>query len=154
FGTLEYDFTPAVTVALGASYQWDAASGVAASLPFYADGRNARLPRDTTLDFDWTRYRSELTGVFVQYRQESEPRWALKLNASRWRAEAQYALPFFSGLALIDPVTNQLNERPGASFSVSPLVHTQETADVTLTGALDWFRRREEVAIGADFTRL
>ena len=40
-----------------------------------------------------------------------------------------------------------------ATFSASPNVHTQNMADVTVSGTLDWFGWREEVAIGADFMR-
>jgi outer-membrane receptor for ferric coprogen and ferric-rhodotorulic acid len=53
----------------------------------------------------------------------------------------------------LDPVTTAWDE-PIADFSVSPNIHEQTTADVTLTGTLDWFGWREEVAIGGDFTRL
>ena len=39
-------------------------------------------------------------------------------------------------------------------FSTRPTTFTQDTADVTLTGRLDWLGAREEVAVGADFARL
>jgi outer-membrane receptor for ferric coprogen and ferric-rhodotorulic acid len=152
FGALEYDLTDAATLTTGASYQWDDASGVANGLPFYADGRDARFPRDTTLEFNWTRYRSELAGIYLQYRQQLTPGWAVKFNASRWRTEAEFAYGDFG--AQIDPVRNELIEPPDANFSASPNVHTQNTTDVTVTGALDWLGWREEMAIGADFTRI
>lgn len=152
FAALEYDLTPAATLTAGASYQWDYAPGVANGLPFYSDGRDSRLPRDMGFEFDWARYRSELTGSYLQYRQQFGPEWAMRLNASRWRTRAAFALGDFN--ALIDPVTNALNDEPDATLSAGPNLHTQDTADVTVTGALDWFGRREEVAIGADFTRL
>jgi outer-membrane receptor for ferric coprogen and ferric-rhodotorulic acid len=151
FGALEYDLSESGTVTAGVSYQRDKGAGIFHGLPFYADGRDSRFPRETALDFDWTRYRSELGGAYVQYRQRLAPGWAVKLNASAWRTEAEFAYGEFD--ALIDPLTDEVDE-PGAAFSNTPNVHTQRTADLTLTGTLDWFGLREEVAIGGDFTRV
>ncbi|MBS0422262.1 MAG: TonB-dependent siderophore receptor [Proteobacteria bacterium] len=152
FGSLGYDLTPFATLTAGASYQWDRAAVIQNGLPFYSDGSDPRFPRDTALRFDWTQYRSSLFGAYLQYRHELSPRWTLKLNASHWRTMAQFGLPFVSGE--IDPVTNKLNELPQAEFSVTPNTNTQDTTDVTLSGALDWLGWREELALGADFTRL
>jgi outer-membrane receptor for ferric coprogen and ferric-rhodotorulic acid len=118
----------------------------------YADGRDSRLPRDTTLEFDWTRYRGELRGAYLQYRQELAPEWTVKFNAAGWRNEAELAYGYFR--RPINPVTNAVNERPIAISSVGPNVQKQKTADLTLTGTLNWFGRREEVAVGTDFTRV
>lgn len=152
FGALEYDLSDSATVTAGASYQWDRAAVLQVGLPFYTDGSDPRLPRDTALQFDWNRYRSSLFGAYFQYRQELASTWALKFNAAHWRTVAEFGLPFVPGQ--IDPVTNELSQRPEANFSGSPNTHTQDTTDVTLTGALDWFGWHEEVALGADFTRL
>jgi outer membrane receptor for ferric coprogen and ferric-rhodotorulic acid len=154
FGALEYDFSDTATLTAGASYQWDDASPVVSGLPFYVDGRDSHLPRGTALKPEWSDYRSTLGSLYLQYRQELSPRWALKVNASGWRAEVEYAIGSFT--ALIDPVTKQLSPLPGPDmqFTLRPNVHEQGSADVTLTGALDWFGWREEVAIGADVTRV
>jgi TonB-dependent siderophore receptor len=153
FGALEYDLTDSATLTAGASYQWDNASPTAVGLPLYADGRDSRLPRESALATDWNRYRAELSSVYLQYRQELSPEWALRVNASAWRAEVEYELASFN--ALIDPATNKLSMLPiaGADVTASPNIHEQASADVTLTGMLDWFGWREEVAIGADFSR-
>lgn len=154
FGALEYDFSETATLTAGVSYQWDAASPVAGGLPFYVDGRDSHLPRDTVLKPEWNRYRADLGSIYLQYRQELTPDWALKANVSGWRAEVEYGLGSFS--ALLDPATNKLLPLPTADmeFTATPNVHEQGSADVTLTGALEWFGLREEVAIGADFTRI
>ncbi|MFC4314477.1 TonB-dependent siderophore receptor [Steroidobacter flavus] len=153
FGALEYDVTDSATLTAGASYQWDKASPTTLGLPLYADGRDSRLPRDTALAPDWNRYRADLASVYLQYRQELSPGWALRVNASGWRAEVEYELASFN--ALIDPFTNMLSMLPVAEAGVTagPNIHEQTSADVTVTGTLDWFGWREEVAIGADFSR-
>jgi outer-membrane receptor for ferric coprogen and ferric-rhodotorulic acid len=152
FAAFEYDLTDEATITAGGSYQWDKAAGVGAGVPLYADGRDSQLPREATLDFDWTRYRSELGGVYVQYRQQLAQDWALKLNAARSRTAGEFAFGIVSGP--IDPVTNEVNQRPFGTFSASPNIHRQYTADATLSGTLNWFGWREEVALGADFTRV
>jgi len=152
FGAFEYDLGDAATLTTGASYQWDKAAGVGNGVPLYADGRDSHLPRMTALEFDWTRYRSELGGVYLQYRQEWGSDWALKLNVARSRTAAEFAFGIFSDP--IDPLTNESSQPPTGIFSAHPNVHRQNTADVTLTGTLNWLGWREEVAIGADFTRI
>lgn len=152
FAALEYDFSPSATLTAGASYQWDDASGVGTGLPFYADGSDARFPRETALEFDWTRYRNELAGAYLQYRQQLGTDWSLKFNASGWRTEAEFSYGDF--YALLDPITS-VPMSPFFGFTTArPNIHEQRTADLTLAGTLNWFGLRQEVAIGADFTRV
>lgn len=153
FGALEYDLTDSATLTAGLSYQWDDASPMPVGLPLYADGRDSRLPRNTALQVDWNRYRFNSSNVYLQYRQALSPSWSLRVNASGWSAEVEYALALFADP--IDPATNVTAVRSGMGFVITdgPSVHAQGSADVTLTGTLDWLGWREEVAIGADFTR-
>src|SRR5262249_396526 len=48
----------------------------------------------------------------------------------------------------------ELNVRPDSTFTASPNTHTQTTADLTVTGTTDWFGQRQEMAVGADYTRV
>jgi len=154
FGALEYDLTPAATLTAGASYQWDDAADAADGLPFYADGRDSRLPRNTATQFDWARYRNELRGMYLQYRQQVTPDWAVKFNASGWRTEAEFAFGSLGVSTFLDRVTGEVDQAPSATFSARPNIHTQNTVDVTVTGTLNWWGWREELAIGADYLRL
>jgi outer-membrane receptor for ferric coprogen and ferric-rhodotorulic acid len=152
FAAVEYDFTPDATLTVGGGIQWDDAVPYAFGLPHYANGRDSSLPRDTALAFDWAYLRTHIREGYVQYRQEFRDTWSLKLNASTWHTKTDFGFASFGGL--IDPVTRGVARPPSASFSGSPNIHRKVTADVTLTGVLDWFGMREEVAIGGDFTRL
>lgn len=151
FGALEYDLSAAATLTAGASYQWDKSSLAQNGLPVYADGRDSHLPRSLMLAFDWSRYRSDLGEIYLQYRQELASEWGMKFNVAGWRAETERTYGSFD--ASINPATNALNERPTVDTFGRPAIYEQGSADATLTGTLHWFGWREEVAIGADFTR-
>jgi TonB-dependent siderophore receptor len=151
FGALEYDFTPASTLTVGGSYQWDDALPLTAGLPLYSDGSDAHLPRSTGLTFDWAFYDTRASLVYTQYRQQLGDNWALKLNASAGRTLVEYGAGAFD--LWIDKKTHVL-PAPSAGFTTRPNRFTLGTVDATLTGKLDWFGLRETLAIGGDFTRV
>lgn len=152
FATMEYDFTGDATLSLGGSYQWDDAIPFIGGLPVYSDGGDMRLPRAMALAFDWARYRTRVSEAFAQYRQEFAQDWEVKINAAQWRADLEYAYGTFQYL-LVDRRMPLLNQRPKYIASVSPAVSSLRTADITFTGELGWFGRRQQVALGGDFTR-
>ncbi|MEJ1963766.1 MAG: TonB-dependent siderophore receptor [Gammaproteobacteria bacterium] len=150
FAVFEYDLSPESTLTAGGSYQRDDTLPVFGGLPFYTTGRDAHLPRDTALTFDWAFFRPRTSEAYVQYRQEFADDWSVKFNATQGRTKLEYGYgQFASG---INPVAGL--SKPSAVFTGRPTTFTQDAADVTLTGVLDWFGLREEIALGADFTRL
>jgi TonB-dependent siderophore receptor len=151
FGVLEYDFTPASTLTVGGSYQWDDTLPLANALPLYSDGSDSRLPRDTGLTFDWSFYNTRLSEVYLQYRQQFAANWVLRLNTSAGRTTVDYGLGWFSGP--LDRRTLGL-PAPSASFGVRPDRFTLGSMDATLTGELDWLGLHEVIAVGGDFTRV
>ncbi|MEJ0035706.1 MAG: TonB-dependent receptor [Gammaproteobacteria bacterium] len=152
FAALEYDFTPTATLTAGATYQWDDALPVVGGLPLYTDGRDPHLPRNTALTFDWALYNTRWGETYLQYRQQFDDHWTLRLNAAAGRTTVDYGLGSFGG-STINPRTLSLGT-PSAGFSVRPMHYTLGTADLTLTGVLNWLGLREEIAIGGDFTRV
>jgi outer membrane receptor for ferric coprogen and ferric-rhodotorulic acid len=150
FAVVDYDFTPTATLTAGGSYQWDKGGVLNGGVPLYQSGRDSRLPRDTTLAFDWNSYRGSLAETYLQYRQQLGDDWDLKVNTARWRALADYRMGMFG--SAIHVLTDEISP-PNGSSTVEPAEFTQTTADVTFTGTLGWFGLRHEVAIGADFTR-
>jgi outer-membrane receptor for ferric coprogen and ferric-rhodotorulic acid len=153
FAVAEYDVSADATLTFGGGYQFDDSNPFIDGLPMRSDGTDPRLPRDTALMFDWTYYDTRVSEAYLQYRQQLRDGWALKVNALYGRSKIDIAVGGFNGLELIDPVTNGINSPADAGFTRTPNVHRQASADVTLTGVLDWFGLREEVALGADFLR-
>jgi outer-membrane receptor for ferric coprogen and ferric-rhodotorulic acid len=149
FAVVEYDLTPTATLTAGGSYQWDDALPLFSSIPTYSDGRDAHLPRSTSLTFPWAFYNTRIGQVYLQYRQQFAHDWILKLNTSAGRMIVDYGYGQFgegsinSGLGF-----------PFATFSTRPDDDTLGTLDATLTGKLDWFGLRARIAIGGDFMRV
>jgi outer-membrane receptor for ferric coprogen and ferric-rhodotorulic acid len=151
FAALAYDVTPTATLTFGGSYQRDETVQFLSGVPSYVDGSDPKLPRDTSLVFDWQQQPSRNTEAYAQYDQDFAGDWSLKVNATHWRSEATLAEGSFDGL--IDPATHGV-PAPVSQFSVVPSTTTLDTADVTLTGVFNWLGWREELAIGADASRL
>jgi len=151
YGALEYDLTPESTLTGGASYQWDDALPVLNGLPLYSNGNDPGLPRDTALTFDWAFYRTRIGSAYLQYRREFAGNWRVRLNAASGRSQVDYGYGLFA--SNINSQTGMLGS-PYALFTGRPNVNRQHTLDLTLTGELDSFGLREEIAIGADATRI
>ena len=151
FAVLEYDLAADATITAGGSFQRDESVPVMLGLPMYANGDDPRLPRNTSLAFDWAFYRTRSFEGYVQYRQKLAQDWKLKINAALWDTSMSFAYGNFS--SLIDPGTQGIDSPPGGIVTRAPNRVRQRTIDATLTGQMDWFGLRQELAIGGDFTR-
>jgi outer membrane receptor for ferric coprogen and ferric-rhodotorulic acid len=150
FGSLEYDLTASTLLTVGGSYQWDHALPVIDGLPFNEDGSDARLPRSLALAFDWSRYDTQAREYYAQLQQRFGRVWKLKLNATSLDKAAEFGYGAFG--SPIDSNTKSLPVLPFAFFSSSPNSHDQFVLDGTLTGSLELFGRRVDVAVGGDYT--
>ncbi|HEY6642667.1 TonB-dependent siderophore receptor [Povalibacter sp.] len=152
FAVLEYDIAPQTLLTVGGSYQWDNALPFVGGLPFYANGNDTHLPRDTALTFDWANYRTEIRQLYLQLQHEFLDHWKVRLNTSSWDGYSEHAYAAFS--FPVDPVTDAMRGPPIAAATARPSIHEQIALDLTLTGSFDWFGRRQELAFGADFARV
>jgi TonB-dependent siderophore receptor len=151
FAAVAWDITPDATLIAGGSHQSDDLVPFSGGLPRNEDGSDPRLPRDTSFVFDWQQQRNRTTEGYLQYRQTSGGALSFRANAAGWRTTTEFAEGRFLGD--IDSETQGLGT-PEFTFTDSPTVLEQVTADATLTGVFDWFGRRQELAIGGDFTRV
>jgi len=149
FGVVEYDVTPRATLTAGGSIQWDDAVPWEGGLPFNQDGSDAHAPRDTALTYDWAYQRMRMSETYLQYRQQFGDGWNLRFNATHWqpRIESDYAVIYELTGDSAMPSTATTNAFP----SGKPTDIRQNTADVTVTGVLNWLGLREQVVFGADF---
>jgi outer membrane receptor for ferric coprogen and ferric-rhodotorulic acid len=150
FGVLEYDLTARTLLTVGGSYQWDNAVPFVGGLPSYADGSDAHLPRGMALAFNWSRYDTQTREYYAQLQQAFGGEWKLKLNATSLDTAASYGYGGFD--SPIDPMTDALPVLPFAFFSPSPNTQDQFVFDGTLTGSIDLFGHRLDVAVGGDYT--
>src|SRR5580698_737965 len=150
FAVVEYDFTPAATLTVGGSYEWDDALPLETPAITNVDGSGANLPLSLGLTFPWAFYNTRVGEEYVQYRQQFADDWILKLDATAGRTILDYGYGSFNGQYNF----NHNLGSPSASFTTRPNQATLESTDATLTGKADWFGLREVIAIGGDFTRL
>ncbi len=68
FAALAYDVTPNATLTFGGSYQRDETVPFLSGVPSYVDGSDPKLPRDTSLVFDWQQQPTRNTEAYAQYR--------------------------------------------------------------------------------------
>ena len=153
FAVMEYDLVPQQTLLrVGGSYQRDDAVPFVGGLPFYANGDDTHLPRDTSLTFDWANYRTRIRELYLQVQHEFADRWKVRLNTSSWNGDAEHAYAQFG--SAIDPVTHAMRRPPEAAATDRPSLHEQIALDLTLTGSFDWLGQSHELAFGADFARV
>jgi outer membrane receptor for ferric coprogen and ferric-rhodotorulic acid len=149
FGVIEADVTPTTMVTLGGSYQRDDALPFISGLPRAPDGSDPHLPVDTSLTFDWSRYRQRLREGYLQVQQNFLGDWRLKVDAEQWDGRANAYYGYWS--SPIDPVNRELYEPPQSLLNFDDSLHRQFAVDATVTGTFPWFGRRAEVAFGGDF---
>jgi outer membrane receptor for ferric coprogen and ferric-rhodotorulic acid len=152
YGSLEYDVAPGGTLTLGASVESDDAKPFVDGLLMYSDGTRPDFRRSQTLSFDWAFYDTDMAQAYLQYRQEFGDGWHLRLNAFGWKSETDYGYGEFG--TFVDKETNLIADVGDAIFSTHPNANRQKSFDVALTGTLDWFGLREDIAIGADAASL
>jgi outer-membrane receptor for ferric coprogen and ferric-rhodotorulic acid len=150
FAVLDYIPTATTTLTAGGSYEWSNAVPFEFGLPLYDNGSDPHLPRNTAFTTDWGRYRTRTRELYFKLQQRFAADWQLKVNATSLDVTAAYGFAVFS--SAIDPLTRELEQTPAAAFTGHPNTQNQFALDAILTGTLDWFGRREEVAIGGDWT--
>jgi outer membrane receptor for ferric coprogen and ferric-rhodotorulic acid len=152
FAVLEYDVTASTLMTVGGSYQWTDSKPAMSGLPFYADGRDAHLPRKTSLSFNWSHYDTQAREIYLQLLQKFGDVWKLKVNATALDTTADYRYGIFD--SPIDPDTKRLPVLPAAILAAKPSTQDQFAFDATMTGRFSLAGRRVDVAFGGDYTHV
>lgn len=152
FGVIEYDITPATLVRIGGSYQRDDTLPFVNGLPRAADGSDPHLPVDTSLTFDWSRFRERMRESYLQVEQKLVSGWKLRIDAEEWDGWSTADYGFWG--TPIDPVNDHFYQPPYSQVNFGDSLRRQFALDATVTGTFPWFSRRAEVAFGADFTHV
>ena len=151
FGVVEYDLSLDTLLVLGGSFDWDRARPFVGGLPRYFNGEDPHLARSTGLTFDWANYDTQTGEIYIQLTQQLAPRWKFKINATSWNQTTQYDYGNFD--SAFPPISNELAILPAFQFTARPNTLDQLALDATLTGSVDAFNRRIDIAVGADFLR-
>ena len=152
FGVVEYDVTPATLVRVGGSYERDDSLPFVNGLPRAPDGSNPHLPVDTSMTFDWSRFRERMREGYLQIEQKVVSDWKLRIDAAQWNGRSTAAYGFWG--SPIDPANRLFYLPPYSQVNFADSLHRQFAVDTTITGTLPWFSRRADVAFGSDYTRV
>ncbi|MFC4308442.1 TonB-dependent siderophore receptor [Steroidobacter flavus] len=146
YGILEADVTPATVIGAGVSMTRMNALPWASGLPRYGNGDDLKLPRDTCLCTDWSRWNFETTEVFAQAEQEIGDDWNLKFNVTRLEQQSRLKVGTVNGAVLPDSGTG-----PTLAGSINDYSTLQHVADVTLRGAFPLFGERQQLVAGVNY---
>jgi outer-membrane receptor for ferric coprogen and ferric-rhodotorulic acid len=146
---IEADLTATTLLTLGGSYQRDDALPFINGLPRAPDGSDPHWPTNTSLTFDWSRYRQRLREGYLQAEQKFIGDWKLKIDAEQWDGKSDAAYGYWN--SPVDPANRESYEPPQSVVSFDNFLHRQFALDATVTGTFPWFGRRANVAFGADF---
>jgi outer membrane receptor for ferric coprogen and ferric-rhodotorulic acid len=152
YGSLEYDVSPGGTLTAGASFEADDARPFVDGLLMYSDGTRPDFPRSQTMAFNWAFYNTDTAQAYLQYRQALGDGWHLRVNAFGWKSETDYGYGAFG--TWVDQPTNVIADLGEAVFSTHPNANRQKSFDIAVSGTLNLFGLREEIAIGADVLSL
>lgn len=152
FGALEYDFTPDATLTAGGSFETDDSKPFLDGMLLYSDGTRPDYSRRQTMMFGFNYQQTDLSQAYLQYRQTFAEHWNLRLNVAGWRADVAAGYGAFA--TYIDASSNVILDGGQAVRYHRPNENRQGSFDVTLTGTLNLFGRRQEVALGVDKLRL
>jgi outer-membrane receptor for ferric coprogen and ferric-rhodotorulic acid len=149
FAVIEADATPTTLITLGGSYQRDDALPFINGLPRTPDGSDPHWPTNTSLTFDWSRYRQRLREGYLQAQQKLSGDWKLKIDTEQWDGKSNAAYGYWN--SPVDPVNRESYEPPQSVVNFDDSLHRQFAIDTTVTGTFPWFGRRAEMAFGGDF---
>lgn len=151
FGALEYDFTADTGLTLGGSLQRDREQPGLAGLPRLQGGGDPGLPRGTPTSFEWSHHESDLSEGYAQLRYVIGAGWKLKANASTSTGTLNYRYGYPN--SPIEPTTGLRGRSLLTHYSTAPNEQRLFSADVTLSGEMEWFGLREQLTAGGDFVR-
>ncbi|WP_158080921.1 TonB-dependent siderophore receptor [Pelomonas sp. KK5] len=146
----EYDLLPGTLLTLGAVVE-KRPDFVAfqAGLPLNQDGSDPQLRRSTALTFPWARNSFTNKEWFARVEHAFSETWKLKAGASRVMQDQTGSQVLAS--SAINPVTRTIDLPQVMTGNVGS--GTQAAVDLTVTGAIDWAGRKQEVVFGFDQSR-
>jgi outer membrane receptor for ferric coprogen and ferric-rhodotorulic acid len=144
YGILEYEFTPATVLAVGASVEDLKSTPFFGGLPRNQDGSGTSASRSTFYGADWNKWNNKQVTYFSDLTHDFNADWRLKVAGSYVR-ETNDMLYAFSRGAVNETTGNGLNAR---SY-LYDFENTNKAIDINLTGKWRAFEREHEVIVGA-----
>ncbi|MES2531992.1 MAG: TonB-dependent siderophore receptor [Pseudomonadota bacterium] len=149
YGILEYDISPATTIAAGVSSEDLDALPYWGGLPRNADGSAVDVRRSTFTGASWNRWTNRQTTLFADATHRFNDRWTLKAAAMVLKENNDMLYSF--GRGAVDPLTGDGMVSRAYLYDFE---NTNKGIDVHLDGKFDAAGRTHEIVIGANASRL
>lgn len=145
YGILEYEFSPATVLAVGASAEDLKSTPFFGGLPRNQDGSGVNASRSTFYGADWNKWNNKQVTYFTDLTHDFNADWRLKVAGSYVR-ETNDMLYAFSRGAINEATGNGVNARA----YLYDFENTNKAIDINLTGKWQAFEREHEVIVGAN----
>ncbi|MBJ7556575.1 TonB-dependent siderophore receptor [Marinomonas spartinae] len=150
FGTLEADLTPSTLLNIGGSYSQMRGVPFYGGLMMYANGKDSKLPRDTSYTFPWTKNDNDTLELFGSITQTFSDHWNGKINYTRL-AQKNYNISVqgvsFGGIPLD-------GTRLGVSATSNRTHSYQDSLDATLNGQFIVWGLPQKITLGGNYQRI
>lgn len=150
YGIVEADLAPGTLLDAGINFTDKREKPWFYGLPTYQSGKPLNLPRDTCLCFPWEYDNATTDDSFLTLAQNLGPDWSAKLSLDRQHQDnSQLVAAMYGG---VNDITGQ-----GFEFNQAFTQHidfVQNAADFKLVGNFPLFGRKQELALGFNYTRI
>lgn len=141
----EADLTEKTTLTIGVSSQKDKTNGAWwGGLPVDKSGSHLNLKRSTSLASSWEYLDQEVKSVFAILEHQFTEDWKLKFNATNLWASIDGLGSYMWSDTSSTPVNRQFMTWRGQQDNKA------SSYDLMVSGNVDWFGRKHELAIGAN----
>ncbi|MDF5869038.1 Fe(3+)-pyochelin receptor FptA [Pseudomonas aeruginosa] len=148
YGVTEFDLSPDTLLTVGAQYQHIDSITNMAGVPMAKDGSNLGLSRDTYLDVDWDRFKSDTYRAFGSLEQQLGGGWKGKVSAEYQEADSR--LRYAGSFGAIDPQTGDGGQLMGAAYKFKSI---QRSLDANLNGPVRLFGLTHELLGGVTYAQ-
>lgn len=146
YGISEFDFSDALMLTVGGSYEDRNSIPWWSGLPRYSDGRDLKLPRSTYLGTAWSYWNFNTDELFGRIDYKFSDNWSMRANVNRSKQTSE--VRYGNSYGAVDPTTGA---GPTLSSSDVAYVNEQQVADISVTGKLEAFGLEHSLVFGADW---
>ncbi|WP_187394387.1 TonB-dependent siderophore receptor [Citrobacter freundii complex sp. CFNIH2] len=148
YGILEADLTPTTLLTFGGSYTKKKSLPWEGGLPRYQSGRDAELPRDTSLALPWSHREIISRQLFAQLRQELGEHWTLNSQLT-WLSQ-NYTNRQGS---LVGALPDLAEDDRYTQLTAEDVHGKQYLADISMVGKFDLFNLPQQLAFSGSYQK-
>ncbi len=147
YGTMEFDLTDSTLLRFASHWQDTDATPNSPGVPFYSDGGDIGLPRDTMLSPAWSDFKYDTKNYMFEIEHEFSGGWKGRLITSYFDTDSSNFYAYHWGA--IDRATGNPDPDWGTIFGEQlDLGYRQRGTDLSMWGPVTLLGRQHEVLVG------